>query len=99
MGKITFKVLYKGYFFCLFSAAGDAVWIGLNDRQVEGLFDWADHSTVRFINWESGNPEFKTEREDCVLIRGEVRTFEVQIFVQSQTYTAAHFTTYSHYTS
>lgn len=55
------------------AAAGDAVWIGLNDRQVEGLFDWTDHSTVRFTSWGYGNPQLKSDQEDCVFISGEVR--------------------------
>lgn len=55
------------------AAPGEAVWIGLNDRQVEGLFDWTDHSSVKFTYWEYGNSEFKTIQEDCVLIRGEVK--------------------------
>lgn len=55
------------------AAAGDAVWIGLNDRQVEGLFDWTDHSTVRFTSWGYGNPQLKSDYEDCVFIRGEVK--------------------------
>ncbi|XP_078120279.1 macrophage mannose receptor 1-like isoform X1 [Sander vitreus] len=49
----------------------DELWIGLNDRKTEGLFDWSDHSTVSFTSWEFGKPSVSTDTEDCVLIRGE----------------------------
>ncbi|KAM8728032.1 macrophage mannose receptor 1-like isoform 2-T2 [Acanthopagrus schlegelii] len=49
----------------------DELWIGLNDRKTEGLFDWIDHSTVSFTSWEFGKPATSTEIKDCVLIRGE----------------------------
>ncbi|KAF3698790.1 Macrophage mannose receptor 1 [Channa argus] len=49
----------------------DELWIGLNDRRTEGLFDWSDHSTVSFTSWEFGKPTVSTDTEDCVLIRGE----------------------------
>ncbi|XP_037642854.1 macrophage mannose receptor 1-like [Sebastes umbrosus] len=52
-------------------ASTDELWIGLNDRKTERLFDWSDHSTVSFTSWESGKPAVFTDREDCVLIRGE----------------------------
>lgn len=55
-----------------FSASTDEIWIGLNDRKSEGLFEWADHSTVSFTSWESGKPDVSTEINDCILIRGEV---------------------------
>lgn len=55
-----------------FSASTDEIWIGLNDRKSEGFFEWADHSTVSFTSWESGRPDVSTERNDCILIRGEV---------------------------
>ncbi|XP_040027915.2 macrophage mannose receptor 1 isoform X1 [Gasterosteus aculeatus] len=49
----------------------DELWIGLNDRKTEGLFDWSDHSTVSFTSWEFGNPAASSDINDCVLIRGE----------------------------
>ncbi|XP_053293421.1 macrophage mannose receptor 1 [Pleuronectes platessa] len=51
-------------------ASDDELWIGLNDRTTEGLFDWSDHSAVSFTSWEYGKP-MSTETEDCVLIKGE----------------------------
>lgn len=53
--------------------ATDELWIGLNDRKTEGLFDWADLSDVRFTSWEYGRPAVSSEMEDCVLMRGAVR--------------------------
>ncbi|XP_069548054.1 macrophage mannose receptor 1-like [Brachyistius frenatus] len=52
-------------------ASTDELWIGLNDRKTERLFDWSDHSTVSFTSWEFGRPAVATDQEDCVLIRGE----------------------------
>lgn len=50
----------------------DEVWIGLNDRKTEGLFEWIDHSTVSFTSWERTSPIVNGNNEDCVLMRGEV---------------------------
>ncbi|XP_028283775.1 macrophage mannose receptor 1-like [Parambassis ranga] len=49
----------------------DELWIGLNDMKTEGLFDWSDHSDVRFTSWEFGEPAITTDQEDCVLVRRE----------------------------
>ncbi|KAG8014276.1 Macrophage mannose receptor 1 [Nibea albiflora] len=49
----------------------DELWIGLNDRKTEGLFDWIDHTTVSFTSWTSGSPVLHTDVNDCVLIKGE----------------------------
>ncbi|XP_069013849.1 macrophage mannose receptor 1-like [Embiotoca jacksoni] len=52
-------------------ASTDELWIGLNDRRTEGLFDWIDSSAVNFTSWESENPTVSNNTEDCVLISGE----------------------------
>ncbi|XP_060901039.1 macrophage mannose receptor 1-like [Labrus mixtus] len=52
-------------------ASTDELWIGLNDRKTEKLFDWVDHSTVSFTSWEFGKPAVSTDINDCVLMRGE----------------------------
>lgn len=64
----------KGIFLPMSAASNDELWIGLNDKKAEGLFDWSDHSTVRFTSWEFGKPGLISVQEDCVLIRGEVRS-------------------------
>ncbi|XP_070774848.1 macrophage mannose receptor 1-like [Enoplosus armatus] len=61
----SFVISQLGY------ASTDELWIGLNDRQTERLFDWIDHSTVSFTSWEFGKPAVATDIKDCVLIRGE----------------------------
>ncbi|KAF7668435.1 hypothetical protein LDENG_00014620 [Lucifuga dentata] len=52
-------------------ASNDELWIGLNDKQMEGLFVWSDNSPVTFTSWEFGEPAVSADQEDCVLIRGE----------------------------
>ncbi|XP_030606959.1 macrophage mannose receptor 1-like isoform X2 [Archocentrus centrarchus] len=61
----SFVISQLGY------ASNDELWIGLNDRRTEGLFDWSDHSYVSFTSWEFGKPAVSTDGDDCVLIRGE----------------------------
>ncbi|XP_075954227.1 macrophage mannose receptor 1-like [Anarhichas minor] len=61
----SFVIAQLGY------ASTDELWIGLNDRKTEGLFDWIDHSTVSFTSWEFGKPAASIDIRDCVLIRGE----------------------------
>ncbi|XP_038573591.1 macrophage mannose receptor 1-like [Micropterus salmoides] len=61
----SFVISQLGY------ASADELWIGLNDRKTEGLFDWSDHTTVSFTSWEFGKPSGPFEIKDCVLISGE----------------------------
>ncbi|XP_044077015.1 macrophage mannose receptor 1-like [Siniperca chuatsi] len=61
----SFVISQLGY------ASTDELWIGLNDRKTERLFDWSDHSTVSFTSWEFGKPAVLSDQEDCVLISGE----------------------------
>ncbi|XP_041848819.1 macrophage mannose receptor 1-like isoform X2 [Melanotaenia boesemani] len=61
----SFVISQLGY------ASTDELWIGLNDRRTERLFDWSDSSTVSFTSWEFGKPSVSSDGEDCVLIREE----------------------------
>lgn len=50
----------------------DVIWIGLNDRRSQMLFEWSDNSDVTFTHWLSGEPSHSEGfQEDCVLIRGK----------------------------
>ncbi|KAM9323120.1 macrophage mannose receptor 1-like [Pholidichthys leucotaenia] len=60
----SFVVSQLGY------ASRDELWIGLNDKKKEGLFDWCDYSTVSYTSWEASSPTVNS-RPDCVLMRGQ----------------------------
>jgi hypothetical protein len=49
-----------------------AVWIGLNDRQVENIYVQADATEVDWLNWNAGEPNDNDHNEDCV----EFHTFD-----------------------
>jgi hypothetical protein len=44
----------------------DHYWIGLNDQQVEGTFEWSDGDPFSFTNWLPGEPNAASTSEDCV---------------------------------
>ncbi|XP_033959747.1 macrophage mannose receptor 1-like isoform X1 [Pseudochaenichthys georgianus] len=52
-------------------ALTDELWIGLNDRTTEGLFEWSDHSTVSYTSWEFGKPTVSADTVNCVLMKGD----------------------------
>ena len=45
-------------------------WIGLNDKRVEGKFEWSDSSSVIYKNWYRGEPNNAGGVEDCAEING-----------------------------
>jgi hypothetical protein len=51
-------------------APGVNLWVGLNDRDVEGTFVWADGSNSAYRRWQTGDPNDGGTGEDCVLLVG-----------------------------
>ncbi|XP_063075241.1 macrophage mannose receptor 1b isoform X2 [Engraulis encrasicolus] len=50
----------------------DKLWIGLNDKKTQLLFEWSDHSRVMFTAWDVQEPSHhRSEEEDCVLMGGK----------------------------
>lgn len=47
------------------------LWIGLNDINVNGGWQWSDGSPLKFLNWESDQPG-NSEEENCAVIRTEL---------------------------
>lgn len=47
---------------------GGVIWIGFNDENVEGVFEWYDGSPVTYTNWAPGEPNNSGGNEDCVQI-------------------------------
>nr|BAP16791.1 lectin [Heterodontus japonicus] len=43
---------------------GTQIWIGFNDRQTEGDFIWTDNSSIKYVNWNDGEPNNSGD-EDC----------------------------------
>ncbi len=46
---------------------GGVIWLGFNDEQVEGTFEWYDQSPITYTNWAGGEPN-QSGNEDCTQI-------------------------------
>ena len=51
---------------------GEDVWIGLNDKAVEGTYVWSDGTALgSYEPWVSGQPDpANSDKQDCVKIKG-----------------------------
>uniref|UniRef100_A0A9J7Z1L2 Si:ch73-343l4.8 n=1 Tax=Cyprinus carpio carpio TaxID=630221 RepID=A0A9J7Z1L2_CYPCA len=47
------------------SLVSERVWIGLSDREQEGIMKWVDNSTLKQGFWLKGEPN-NTDNEDCI---------------------------------
>ncbi|KAH9490404.1 hypothetical protein Btru_035117 [Bulinus truncatus] len=55
-------------------------WIGLDDRQFEGKFQWTNNTKLSLTYWADGQPENKTD-ENCVILKsasGSVKWYDVK---------------------
>jgi hypothetical protein len=44
------------------------VWIGLNDRDMEGKYGWTDGSALNYVNWTRSKPNVAPDQKDCILV-------------------------------
>lgn len=51
------------------------VWLGLNDRKVEGRYEWSDKSPVTYKNWEAKEPAtgVVARLSDCTIVDGNTQ--------------------------
>ncbi len=55
------------------SVARQDYWIGLSDREEEGVFAWVDGAEREFAFWADGEPNDSGDGEDCAHLRGDGR--------------------------
>ncbi|KAM3922534.1 C-type mannose receptor 2 isoform 1-T1 [Leptodactylus fuscus] len=55
----------------LLTGYSSTLWIGLNDINVNGGWQWSDGSPLKYLNWESDQPS-NSEEENCAVIRTEM---------------------------
>merc|ERR1719244_2420888 len=49
------------------SGMAGSFWVGLNDRDSEGGYEWLDGKPFRFAHWAPGEPDNQGGSEDCVV--------------------------------
>ncbi|XP_073463770.1 C-type mannose receptor 2 [Aquarana catesbeiana] len=54
----------------LLTGYSSTLWIGLNDLNVNGGWQWSDGSPLKYLNWENDQPS-NSEEENCAVIRTE----------------------------
>ena len=52
-------------------------WIGLNDQNVEGLFQWVDGSVFSYEGWADNEPGMTGNDHDCVTISPTGKWYDV----------------------
>lgn len=59
---ITFEKDVLSAVLGLLTGYSAALWIGLNDLDINGGWQWADSSPLKYLNWESGQTVKTTQR-------------------------------------
>ncbi|MBN3312067.1 MRC2 protein, partial [Atractosteus spatula] len=54
----------------LLTGYSSSLWIGLNDLDINGGWQWSDSSPLKYLNWEADQPDHVDE-ENCGVIRTE----------------------------
>uniref|UniRef100_A0A8C3S4D6 C-type mannose receptor 2 n=1 Tax=Chelydra serpentina TaxID=8475 RepID=A0A8C3S4D6_CHESE len=54
----------------LLTGYSSTLWIGLNDLDMNGGWQWSDNSPLKYLNWENDQPDNPSE-ENCGVIRTE----------------------------
>ncbi|KAM3864043.1 C-type mannose receptor 2 [Diretmus argenteus] len=62
------KLHEQTYINGLLTGYSSALWIGLNDLDTNGGWQWADSSPLKYLNWEPDQPNHADE-ENCAVIR------------------------------
>ena len=57
------QFLYAQFF------SNSRLWIGFNDIDKEGVFEWIDNSYVSFTDWEYDEPNDYGRNEDCTAMQ------------------------------
>ncbi|XP_076000419.1 C-type mannose receptor 2 [Genypterus blacodes] len=64
------KLHEQTYINGLLTGYSASLWIGLNDLDLDGGWQWADSSPLKYLNWETDQPNHY-EEENCAVIRTE----------------------------
>ncbi|XP_039901209.1 C-type mannose receptor 2 isoform X2 [Simochromis diagramma] len=64
------KLHEQTYINGLLTGYSAALWIGLNDLDISGGWQWADSSPLKYLNWEQEQPNH-AEEKNCAVIRTE----------------------------
>uniref|UniRef100_A0AAZ3NSQ8 C-type mannose receptor 2 n=1 Tax=Oncorhynchus tshawytscha TaxID=74940 RepID=A0AAZ3NSQ8_ONCTS len=64
------KLHEQTYINGLLTGYSAALWIGLNDLDITGGWQWADSSPLKYLNWENDQPSH-AEEVNCAVIRTE----------------------------
>ncbi|XP_066497650.1 C-type mannose receptor 2 [Hoplias malabaricus] len=64
------RVEEQSYINGLLTGYSAALWMGLNDLDLNGGWQWTDSSPLKYLNWETDQPKHE-EDQNCAVIRTE----------------------------